>query len=32
MDLDSGLRDPESGEAYSAILATLPPQGIYLME
>jgi 2-amino-4-hydroxy-6-hydroxymethyldihydropteridine diphosphokinase len=32
LDLDPGLIDPESGEAYSRILGSLPPQGIYLME
>jgi 2-amino-4-hydroxy-6-hydroxymethyldihydropteridine diphosphokinase len=31
MDLDEALRDPESGEAYSRILESLPPQGIYLL-
>ena len=32
LDLEPGLVDPESGEAYSAILKSLPPQGIYLLE
>jgi 2-amino-4-hydroxy-6-hydroxymethyldihydropteridine diphosphokinase len=32
LDLDAGLLDPESGEAYSKVLESLPPQGIYLLE
>jgi 2-amino-4-hydroxy-6-hydroxymethyldihydropteridine diphosphokinase len=31
LDLDPGLRDPESGESYAALLDSLPPQGIYLL-
>ena len=32
LDLDSGLRDPVSGEFYKAICEELPRQGIYLLE
>jgi 2-amino-4-hydroxy-6-hydroxymethyldihydropteridine diphosphokinase len=32
LDLDAGLLDPLSGEAYSRIAEALPPQGIYLLE
>jgi 2-amino-4-hydroxy-6-hydroxymethyldihydropteridine diphosphokinase len=32
LDLDAGLLDPESGTAYSRVLESLPPQGIYLLE
>jgi 2-amino-4-hydroxy-6-hydroxymethyldihydropteridine diphosphokinase len=32
VELDSRLVDPESGERYSRILESLPPQGIYLLE
>ena len=32
LDLDPELLDPEGGSAYSEILETLPPQGIYLLE
>lgn len=32
LDLEPSLVDPVSGEAYSAILKSLPPQGIYLLE
>jgi 2-amino-4-hydroxy-6-hydroxymethyldihydropteridine diphosphokinase len=31
LDLDPCLRDPSSGETYAAVLASLPPQGIYLL-
>jgi 2-amino-4-hydroxy-6-hydroxymethyldihydropteridine diphosphokinase len=31
LDLDPCLRDPKDGAAFSAILAALPPQGIYLL-
>lgn len=31
LDLDPCLRDPSSGEPYAAVLASLPPQGIYLL-
>jgi len=31
LDLDPSLRDPLSGEPYAAVLASLPPQGIYLL-
>lgn len=31
LDLDPGLRDPSSGESYAKVLASLPPQGIYLL-
>jgi 2-amino-4-hydroxy-6-hydroxymethyldihydropteridine diphosphokinase len=32
LDLEPDLTDPLSGEAYSTILKSLPPQGIYLLE
>jgi 2-amino-4-hydroxy-6-hydroxymethyldihydropteridine diphosphokinase len=32
IDLDPKLLDPETGESYSKILDSLPPQGIYLLE
>jgi 2-amino-4-hydroxy-6-hydroxymethyldihydropteridine diphosphokinase len=32
LELDSRLVDPESGETFSRILESLPPQGIYLLE
>ncbi len=32
LDLDPGLRDPVGGGPYSSILASLAPQGIYLMD
>jgi 2-amino-4-hydroxy-6-hydroxymethyldihydropteridine diphosphokinase len=32
LDLDPELLDPEGGQAYSKILESLPPQGIYLLE
>jgi 2-amino-4-hydroxy-6-hydroxymethyldihydropteridine diphosphokinase len=32
LDLDPELSDPETGEAYAGILASLPAQGIYLLE
>jgi 2-amino-4-hydroxy-6-hydroxymethyldihydropteridine diphosphokinase len=31
LELDPQLRDPVSGEKYSLVLASLPPQGIYLL-
>ena len=31
LDLDPSLCDPLSGEPYAVVLASLPPQGIYLL-
>jgi 2-amino-4-hydroxy-6-hydroxymethyldihydropteridine diphosphokinase len=31
LDLDPSLRDPSNGESYAKVLASLPPQGIYLL-
>jgi len=31
-ELDPGLTDPVSGRSYLSILASLPPQGIYLLD
>jgi 2-amino-4-hydroxy-6-hydroxymethyldihydropteridine pyrophosphokinase len=32
LELAPALRDPASGQPYAAVLASLPPQGIYLLE
>jgi len=32
LELDAGLVDPASGKSFASILASLPPQGIYLLE
>jgi 2-amino-4-hydroxy-6-hydroxymethyldihydropteridine diphosphokinase len=32
LELAPALRDPASGESFASILASLPPQGIYLMD
>jgi 2-amino-4-hydroxy-6-hydroxymethyldihydropteridine diphosphokinase len=32
LELDPSLREPHSGDRYADILASLPPQGIYLLE
>ena len=32
LELAPGLRDPVSGESFASILASLPPQGIYLAD
>jgi 2-amino-4-hydroxy-6-hydroxymethyldihydropteridine diphosphokinase len=32
LDLAPAARDPVSGESFASILASLPPQGIYLMD
>ena len=31
LDLNPSLRDPSNGESYADVLASLPPQGIYLL-